>query len=553
MNALAPVLAFVLTVFVAQNPARDTRPPAAAAAATAAIRGRILTEGGAPIRNARVGLTAEGHDEGFPVFTDAYGRFQFPGLTAGRYVLSVSKAGYVTTRFGAWQPLEPPVPLEVAAGAILDNVDVRLAKGAAISGRLVDEDGNPVIGASVSAERLVRSATGLKTVTIKSSTTDDLGEYRLPELATGSYVVVADPGGIGNGQGVIAIARAGGVMIGGRPDVPRPAKVYYPSALSPAQAQILSVQPGEELTTIDMTARSVMLPHLSILVTDPGSTSSRIFYELRSDAHAGDAQTRRGLVRAGEPEVIESSPGDWDLVVDAGAAGGAYAHFTVGESDTTIRVTLKPLVKISGRILVDGRPPSGAARIALEAAPRGFSPRFGPMFSHVARSNPDGTFTLDVLQAPIEFSVREAPPAWTLQSIAIGERPLPDTWLDLGSGDPITGVTLYLSTQPTDLSGTVSDPSGQLVSDDSVLVFPKNAALLSNPQRWARWIKPDLAGHFVIRDLPEGDFYVVALRDVDDARWEVPEYLEALSPQAASVTLTAGRQASVSLLVRGPR
>src|SRR5690348_10396627 len=116
MTLLASLL---VTFLVAQNPARDTRAPAAAPAST--VSGRILTDAGEPIRKARVGLAAEGHDEGWPVFTDAYGRFRFSKLTAGRYILTASKAGYVTTRFGARQPLEPPVAIEVAPGTVLDN------------------------------------------------------------------------------------------------------------------------------------------------------------------------------------------------------------------------------------------------------------------------------------------------------------------------------------------------------------------------------------------------------------------------------------------------
>ena len=62
------------------------------------------------------------------------------------------------------------------------NVTIRLARGAAISGRIVDEDGDPVIEAGVSAGRLARSGNGLKMVPLKSTTTDDLGEYRLIAL-----------------------------------------------------------------------------------------------------------------------------------------------------------------------------------------------------------------------------------------------------------------------------------------------------------------------------------------------------------------------------------
>lgn len=539
----------VFTVFVAQNPARDARLPAAAPVST--IRGRVLTDAGQPIRKARVGLAAEGHDEGWPVFTDAYGRYQFSGLTPGRYILTVSKAGYVTTRFGARQPLEPPVALELAPGTSVDNVDVRLAKGAAINGRLLDENGDPVIESEVSAGRLIRSANGLRTVSIKSTTTDDLGDYRLSELPTGSYVVVADPdrsfmnqmrmmGITGAGRGVFGLSQRG----------PALSKMYYPSAISETQAQILSLQPGEELTGIDMMLRSVTLPQLTIAIADSSGTPSPVRYELTADGRTDETLTASGIIRNGEPEVLSSSPGGWNLLV-SGRAGGAYVHFTMGESDMTLPVTLKPFVTVSGRLLFDGRS-SGDPRFGIEVVPRGSRVRGPAIASTSARPNPDGTFSVDAVSGPMEIRLRNPPVGWTLQSVSVGGGLLTDTWLDVGT-DPITGVTLKISTQPTTLSGTVSDSSGRLLSGDSVIVFPKNAALLANPDRWARWIKPDLAGHFAIRDLPEGEFYVVALRDVDDASWETPAYLDALRPQATPVTLSVGRAANVSLTVKTPQ
>lgn len=541
----------VVTVLAVQLPARDTPVPRAVPAST--LRGRVLTDAGEPIRKARVGLTAEGHDEGWPVFTDAYGRFQFSGLTSGRYILTASKAGYVTTRFGARQPLEPPVPIELAPGTVLDNVDIRLMKGAAISGRLVDENGDPVVESDVSAGRLIRSANGLRMVSVKSTTTDDLGEYRLAELPTGSYIVAADPGSsfMTQMRMVAMTGRGSGAMFGAMQRLSALSKMYYPSALSEAQAQIVSLQPGQELTGMDMALRSITRPQLMITITDPTGTPSPVRYQLTANGRTDDMLTSSGLIRNGGPEVVPSSPGDWNLLVN-GRTGGAYVHFTMGESDMTMPVTLKPFVTVSGRVIVDGRERSGDPRFMIEVVPRGSPLRGLAVADPFARPNPDGTFSVNAIAGPMEIRLRNAPAGWTLQSISAGGRPLPDTWLDIGS-EPISDLTLQISTQPAVLSGTVSDPSGQFASDDSVVVFPKNAALLGNPDRWTRWIKPDFSGHFAIRDLPEGDFYVVALRDVDDARWQTQAYLDALRPLATAVGLAVGRPATVSLVVKAPR
>jgi hypothetical protein len=549
MNALASLVALVITILAAQTPARDTRTPPPAAAST--IRGRILTDDRQPIRNARVGLAAQGHEEGWPVFTDAEGAFQFSGLPAGRYILTASKAGYVTTRFGARQPLEPAVPIELDAGIVLDNVTIRLARGAAISGRIVDEDGDPVIEAGVSAGRLVRSGNGLKMVPLKSTTTDDLGEYRLPELPTGSYVVFADPARslFNRMHGAAAMGR-GGRMAFATERGPALSTQYYPAALSDAQAQRLSVQPGEELTSIDMTLGTVAVPHVSLVVTDPSGAASSAWYGLTPDERPDETDISR--IQVGDRKELPASPGGWNLVVDGGSAGGAYSHFMMGQSDMTLQVALQPFVKISGRVFVDGGLRSAGAATLIEAAPRGSSSSSARVLSHGARLNPDGTFTVDAVRGAIEMRLRNPPAGWMLQSLSIGGRVLPDTWIDTSGRDAISDVAVRISTRPAILTGIVSDSSGQPV-EDSVIVFPQSPALFGNPGRWFRWIKPDLTGRFTIRDLPEGEFCAVGLHDVDDAQWTAASYLEALAPQATCVTLAAGRQSTVSLSVAGSR
>ena len=74
---------------------------------------------------------------------------------------------------------------------MVDGIEVRMPKGAAISGHIVDQFGDPVEAASVSARRTVRVAGRMDTVTQATTLTDDLGEYRLGGLPPGSFVVSA--------------------------------------------------------------------------------------------------------------------------------------------------------------------------------------------------------------------------------------------------------------------------------------------------------------------------------------------------------------------------
>src|SRR6266550_2660568 len=100
------------------QPPPDARPQPAA---TGTIRGRVVAAAsGDPIRNARVSITDD--HEHPPLLTDADGRFVFLALPAGTFTLSVSKAGFAKTTFGARTPGEAGVPIGVANGAGVDDV-----------------------------------------------------------------------------------------------------------------------------------------------------------------------------------------------------------------------------------------------------------------------------------------------------------------------------------------------------------------------------------------------------------------------------------------------
>lgn len=256
-----------------------------------------------------------------------------------------------------------------------------------------------------------------------------------------------------------------------------------------------------------------------------------------------------GVIAVGEPLSLPAFPGGWTLLVDGGSAGAAESHFTVTDADAGVSIALRPLLTISGRILVDGRASDAGGRITVETVPRG-SPLRGGMLSQAARATPDGTFSVAAVQGPIELRLRNAPPGWSLETVAIGGRVLPDTWIDLTRGEAMADVTVRVSTRPTDLSGTVSTTPGPLTPADSVVVFPVDPARLDNPDRWARWIKPDPHGRFELRDLPEGDYGVVALRDVDDATWATRQFLDSVRSMALTVRLIAGETTKVSLTVR---
>ena len=109
-----------------------------------------------------------------PVFTDQEGRFEI-AVPARSFTVRVSKPGFA--------------PRQIQSALVSDEpLDIRLPRGAAINGRVIDNTGMPVIDARVTlrTSRPPPRDTVAIDVVVR---TDDLGEFRIGSLPAGSYEV----------------------------------------------------------------------------------------------------------------------------------------------------------------------------------------------------------------------------------------------------------------------------------------------------------------------------------------------------------------------------
>jgi len=119
---------------------------------TAVIRGQIMSaDTGAPIRRAQVRISSPDARESRVAATDAQGRFEIKELPAGRYNITATKGGFVTGQFGQRRPGDPGTPVELVDGQTAEKVNFVLSRGGVISGRILDDGGEPVAGTQVAA------------------------------------------------------------------------------------------------------------------------------------------------------------------------------------------------------------------------------------------------------------------------------------------------------------------------------------------------------------------------------------------------------------------
>jgi protocatechuate 3,4-dioxygenase beta subunit len=283
------VIVGVLLISV-RNDAQTPRAPAPAPRPAIKFEGRVVDdETGVGLPNARVGQMF-GTTDAPPIAatTDGEGRFAFM-LPDRLSRISAVKTGYARG--------------EVETSPDGRPVEIRLKRGGVISGRVLDQFGEPVANARVSLETSSNGSSDHRTV--MSTTTDDLGEYRLGGLSEGAFLPFIET------EGIPQVFRNGSqVLVGASPLV----RTYYPRAANADEAQPVSVHAGEERQGIDflLTAAQItnqpyavseLFSRLPIDFDDPAPGSGVIHGRITRADGGGLSQARVML----EPP---SSPGD---------------------------------------------------------------------------------------------------------------------------------------------------------------------------------------------------------------------------------------------------
>lgn len=239
-----------LTSHAQSPPPRDsvTSTPTPAPTGTGRISGRVVAaESGDPLRNARVVLSPA-TIEGPLVLTDGEGRFAFTALPAGTYSVSAAKSGYAGSASSVRNAAARRVLVHLDDGAASSGITVALVRGAAISGRILDELGDPLINTNVVIEALNDAAK--RTPRDQwTAQTNDLGEYRIGSLPEGDYVVsITVPGPsqvVSQGFRNVAITSFNINNSG-------PRRIYFPNAASLPDAEVIALKPGVERPAVDL-------------------------------------------------------------------------------------------------------------------------------------------------------------------------------------------------------------------------------------------------------------------------------------------------------------
>ena len=265
-----------------------------------------------PLEGAVVTLTP-----GASQVTNAEGRFVFQNLTARTYRVFAEKLGYIDGSYGG-ESRDDARGITLAADQWFSDAKIGLFHAAAISGTVLDEHGEPVVGAYVRALARVMVAGEPQFADAPFARSDDRGQYRIWNLSAATYAVtvlsVQQTWPTESGT-----ARALGTFPTPPPDDDGRARaypaVYYPAARTSADASLITVAYGEEKRGIDFHLQAVPVRTIAGIAEGPAGPVSGLILRLEM---AGDEKQGVGS------EIAATSSGKDGRFVFMGVPAGRY-------------------------------------------------------------------------------------------------------------------------------------------------------------------------------------------------------------------------------------
>ncbi len=516
---------------------------------TGSISGRVTLAGsaaeGIPVV-AVSGQTVNRRDAAARAVTDSEGRYRLSELLPGQYQIWAVTPGLIA---------EPgPVPrygfpnvgsiqnIILSANEDVSDIDIKLVRGAVITGRVSDGENKPVVEERVSLQLVDENGAPSRFGSSVSSydqmyRTDDRGVYRIYGLSGGRYKVSVgyDPGD--------------GVVRG------RYQRTFHPDVRDQSKGAIVELKEGGEAKNIDIKVGSATQTYtVSGHVTD-AETGLQIpqagvrFMVVRQDK--GPPAPSFGLQAddRGEFSFDGLASGHYSALATSEFYGGNFysdpVNFEVVDHNVRgLELKAIPGLTVSGMVVADGVMTKDLlallpglrifARVASEASsevPSGGS-------SIVA---PDGSFQVNGLRpGRVSIDAYASAPTYTRPSIARIEHGGIGVTQGFDIQQSASGLRIIINYGTGAIRGTVRLEGGASLADSRLFVNSKREG-----ERDGTGIVVDARGQFVIKNLSTGTYEVTV--QVGFGGPAAPS--RPVPPQKQLVMVTNGSESEVTFVV----
>jgi len=525
--AILPLLAYSQQSPISSTPADQK----------CAVEGRVTNiQTGDPLKKVQVRLTKVSNStykvavNMYSTTSNADGSFRLPDVEPGSYELSGERTGYLLTQYGAQTPDGSGTVLTLTAGQRIADLSLRLFPQGVISGKVLDEDGDPAESATVSLMARTWVSGKARYIMRGTATTNDLGEFRFSDLEPGTYYVDAKAEQVPKSSDEVSMPAA-------KPQV-EPVRTFYPEATTLDSATPIKVRPGQEVPGINIRLHSGPTYHVRGRVTgmQPDDQDERLMLTITRHSDAFGPMTlfsdgRSALKADGTFDLDGITPGSYSLLVTK--ISGRMRVVGIQPVDVTaadlndVVVNIVPPGSLQGHFRVESNSDTNTAvpnfsniRVSLNPSESSWG---GRTRATVAA---DGSFFVDGISAgKYIFRIASLPAGMYVKSVLLGGQDVLGKEVDfsqggsgrieivLRSGAAEVDGKLQAASSPSDVSAhPLSGALVAIISDESYL---DGSGVYSS--------SVDQNGNFSVRQLPPGHYHAYAFAQADVSTLQVAE------------------------------
>ena len=488
------------------------------------VAGIVISKAdGRPLAQARVVLaevTARRKAESR--FSADDGTFEFTGVPAGKFSLQGDRRGYLPASYDQHEQFSTAIV--TGAGVDTENLTLRLSAAAVITGRILDESGDPVRHARVMLYR-VNHELGLRQVQLfRVEQGNDLGSYEFGGISPGTYYVSAEATpwyAVSPPKAATAEASAVDPAL----NVAYPV-TYYGDAVDPEVATPIAVRDGGR-AEIDIHLAPVPALHLIIQLPDGAANSVP---QLRQIGPGGEAYTPP--MPGVSPRPI--SPGLWEV---AGIPSGTYSVQFSGNTGTMAPAATLNLVE-DGQQVSSSASEFSTVKLSLQLVGQNAVPQGLAVFLRSDRGNwawrpdsHDGEKPLEVTPGRYEILLGGTQNAYSITRISAAGCQVSGHTLNLTAGAAAISITAVRGSARVE--GVVTQ-GGKPLAGAMVVLVPQDPA---NNRSLFRRDQSDLDGTFALNSVSPGTYKLVAIEEGWDLDWSQPGVISSYFERGQTVNV----------------
>jgi hypothetical protein len=460
------------------------------------------------------------------VFSDRDGRFAVPNLEEGSYRILITLNGFVRQEYGQRVFPGQGTLINLAAGQTLKDLTIHLTPTGNISGRLIDNDGQPAVAAPLQLLKAIYNQQGQRVFqNAGQARTNDRGEYRFYWVTPGRYYLVA-----GNSTATLVFGASNSPNESGDTYV----LTYYPGTSDFNRATSVEVKPGSD-TNLDFVTPKQQLYTISGRIVDPNpvaaangyvptATVSLAFQTLTGDSgvftmgQAYDPKTGVFTMR-------DVMPGPYILQAAVPPASARIPIEVTNANIEGLNVVLDGGITVNGRFMVESGelPPANTLRVLMRVMANGAQNFIG--YSPSIQPAADGTFTLTGV-LPGQYRITVQPPAtqdFYVKDVRYDRAEALSNPVDVSrrNSDAAT-MEIVLSRAVGQVDGVIVDERSQPVSGVQAVLIPDNDRVRTELFKAAT---TDQTGRFTMRGVAPGDYKLFAWDGLENFGYFDPEVL----------------------------